>query len=449
VLTLRAATAAEAVETLKGPPVHILFVDHLAPGVEATDFVGHALRLRPSPLVIALALADAPSRTDLIRAGVFDLLSKPLSVPSLRLLVHRALRQLDLLDELSRLREELQSREGYDRIVGRSAVMTRLREQVERLAATDLSVWFAGEEGTGKELAARTLHALSSRTEQPFIVVNCAGLSELAWEGEWLRAEPGESEGASGILEQAAGGTIYLEELTELPLELQERLLAVLERGAIGGARAGEPAPEIRLLAGSRRDPIRAMEQHRLLEGLYHRLAQAQLDLPRLSERTEDIPLLARHFVSRIGEINHLDPLQISPEALALIEQYAWPGNVQELRNAVEHAVILAVDGTIRPTDLPDRTRTGAAGAAAPERRDVSGLKFRDAKREVVEQFERSYLSQLLEQHWGNVTSASQQAGMLRSALQRLLRKYGLKSADFRKARRTPRPPGPRKPPVD
>jgi DNA-binding NtrC family response regulator len=271
----------------------------------------------------------------------------------------------------------------------------------------------------------------------------------MAWEGEWLRADPGESEGANGILEQAAGGSIYLEELTELPLELQESLLQVLERGSIGGARASEPAPEIRLLAGSRRDPIRAMEQHRLLEGLYHRLAQAQLDLPRLSERTEDIPLLARHFVSRIGEINHLDPLQISPEALALIEQYAWPGNVQELRNAVEHAVILAVDGTIRPTDLPDRARTGAVGAAAPVRRDVAGLKFRDAKREVVEQFEQAYLSQLLEQHWGNVTSASQQAGMLRSALQRLLRKYGLKSADFRKARRSPRPLASRKPPVD
>jgi DNA-binding NtrC family response regulator len=176
-----------------------------------------------------------------------------------------------------------------------------------------------------------------------------------------------------------------------------------------------------------------------LAEGLYRRWNSFSIAFPRLKQRREDVPLLARHFVTTIGEINHLPPITIEAEAMTLLRNYDWPGNVQELRNSIEHAVILASGGTIAGADLPDRIResesvtTGLKAGSGNSRG-----RFRDGKRKVVEAFEQAYLSELLDRHQGNVTSASQQAGMLRSALQRLLRKYGFKSADFRRRRTSP-----------
>lgn len=205
------------------------------------------------------------------------------------------------------------------------------------------------------------------------------------------------------------------------------------------------------MLLGSRRDPRRAVEDGRLERALYAELSPSTLFIPPLRERAEDIPLLAHSFLDTIVEINRLPPIRFSAEALGLLQGYSWPGNVQELRNAVEHAAILATDGIVGPHDLPDRVRDAPDehGAAAGSPRRLTARRFRDVKREVVESFERAYLCDLMEQHGGNVTSASQQAGMLRSALQRLLRKYGLKSAEFRRRRRAPKPSEAQHPRVD
>jgi DNA-binding NtrC family response regulator len=266
-------------------------------------------------------------------------------------------------------------------------------------------------------------------------VVDCESSRAEDWHRQWIGTAAAVPSGSS-VAHQAAGGTIYLDRVTSLDVPRQEELLTAIGDWPASGGSGQVPAP--RLLAGSRVDPGSAAAQGWLIEPLLERLSGASIRMPALRERIEDIGLLTHHFVAAIREINQLPPLTVSADALRLLERYRWPANVRELRNAVEHAVILAAEGSIRPQDLPDKIREEQP-ATPTGVRHAAGERFRDAKRAVVDSFEHAYLSDLLERHGGNVTSASQHAGMLRSALQRLLRKHGLKSAEFRTAHATKR----------
>jgi len=425
-----ASSAAETMDALSTRPVRIIVVDTETPGVDVAQLIGHASQLSPSPVVIAVA-PDHVERQALELVGdvVFDVLPRPIDEARLQATIRKALGHQALLEEVGRLRQDLQSREGYHGLVGRSEQMERVREVLTRLAAGDGPVWFHGEAGTGKELAARTLHVRSARAEKSFVVVSPAIIGP----------DGGDEEGSDddlplprALLDRARGGTIYLEDVPALTPETQARLLAGLDRVGQGGF-------DVRVLSASSLDPGTLADEGRLINALRVRLAGETLALAPLRERASDIPVLARYFVSTICAINHLEPIQLSPEALEALRRDRWSDNVQGLREAMEQAVILCEGGRIRPGDLPDRLR-GARKTAAPAGGppvDDSARRFREAKRDVVEAFERSYLRRLMERYSGNVTAASQQAGMLRSALQRLLRKYGLKSADFRAARRT------------
>jgi two-component system nitrogen regulation response regulator NtrX len=304
--------------------------------------------------------------------------------------------------------------------------MARLRERIEALARESRSVWFHGEGGSGKELAARTLHARSGRAASRFALCSCAGLDASNW-SERLGLDETDDPRDDGFLARAAGGSLYLEDVPRLARDLQSRLRDLLERPAVRTL-------DLRVLGSSGTDPDTLVEQGRVVESLRAHLGHETVSLPPLRERTEDIPLLARHFVRTIAAINELPPIRVAPGALHLLERYRWPENVQELRDALERAVILSTDGTIRPDDLPPRVREAVSSAAAmPASEELPLRPFRDAKRDIVESFERGYLQTLMERHRGNVTAASRRAGMLRSALQRLLRKHGLKSETFRR----------------
>jgi len=426
VMVLGAGSVAEAREFLKSRPIGILMVDFATPGMEELDLFTRGRELQHAPTLVGIVPdGDRERGTGLMRSGAFDILFTPVDESALQRVVHRALVQHETRELLRRSRQELQSREGYHGLVGRSAVMERLRERLRELGPTGASVWFIGEHGTGKELAARSLHGLSAAADAPFVVVPCSELSGRGWDERWF--------GPDGLLAQAEGGTLYLEEIPALAPELQELLLAVLSPGPERDPRA------VRFVGSSHLDPSEAIEQGRLLGEIPPAMGGESLVLPPLRERADDIALLARHFISAICEINYMRPLQLVPEAAALMERYRWPQNVQELRNAMEQAVILSTDGRISPRELPDGIRESGALQARPAAVAVEGVSirgFRAAKREIVEIFERGYLRELMQRHGGNVTAASQQAGMLRSALQRLLRKYQLKSADFRERRR-------------
>lgn len=424
-----ANNGAETIKALDSRSVRLIVGDLETPGVDARAVISYATRCDPVAPIVALTSTDLFDSESVLGRAAFDVLGKPIDPRRLDLVIRRLRLHLTLLDDLRALRENVQSRDGLHGIVGRSSQSERVRQNVARLAGSESPVWFWGEPGAGKKLAGRTLHRQSNRAASSFAVLQCAGLSARPWRTQ-LGVDASDTPLAGGVLAKLEGGTVYLEDLPALDPGFQETLLSVLRPVDVAGR-------NIRVLASSTVDPQSLVEQGRIPETIHARLASETVYVPPLRERVEDIALLARHFIAAICAINHLPPMQLAPDALELLERHRWVDNVRGLRNAMEQAVILSNDDRIHPGDLPDEVRDplSAAPPGAPGRAPHP-LPFREAKREVVERFERSYLGDLMQRHGGNVTAASQQAGMLRSALQRLLRKHGLRSAEFRQKHR-------------
>ncbi len=343
--------------------------------------------------IAAVAVATPQEALDLLRAhplavviAVVGAEPKPIS-------------QAALL-ELCRLRAGDGVAAMLPHIQGRTQAAETLRRRVSELAARRVPVLFWGEAGSGRRHAARCLHALSNETD-PFASLPA---------GDWTA-----SKAALG----AARGTAFLASLEHLAWQAQESLAALLASGKTG--------PRVAASIGV--DPHRAMEDGRLSRALFSAFSGTIVSVPPLRERRADIAVLVRAFIDELRTLNRLPEIAVAPEAMAALERALWPGNLTQLRGAVESAVMLASDGTVRLTDLPEHVLGGATGAESSARAD---RRFRDAKRVVVDAFERSYLEDLLKRNGGNVTSAAEQSGMLRSALQRLLRKHEIHSADFR-----------------
>jgi DNA-binding NtrC family response regulator len=381
---------------------------------------------------IALLPAEAPIHTR--GRGFFDALRKPLQRERVHLAVERARAHLDTLEELIRLREESRSWTKSARLAGRSEAMERLRESVGRIAATDANTLFVGEPGTGKELAARVVHELSARRKHPFVSVECSGVPAGRLEAELFGGATDEVGRATGSVEGARGGVLFLNDVADLAPALQDRLVRVVAEPT--AARSMEPGP--RFLSATRHDLGRAVEEGRFHEDLYRGLAAEIVHVPPLRERPGDATHLARRFIEGICEMNDLPPMGLSAEAQVQLERYDWPGNIEELRQAVEQAALVTPGGTIQADHLPEAVRRSFEALESSEH--GVGRRFRDAKRVMVESFEKSYLQDLMERQHGNVTAAAEEAGMLRSALQRLLRKYDLRSSEFRRTRASKAP---------
>lgn len=431
-----ASNGRETMKALDSRPVRLIVGDLDTPGVDARAVVSYAARCDPLAPIVALASSERDVDVEsLVGRTAFDVLCKPVDPRRLDLVIRRVKLHITLLEDLRALRENLQSRDGLHGIVGRSPQCERVRQSVTRLAVSESPVWFWGEPGTGKKLAGRTLHRQSNRAGSAFAILQCAGLSARPWRTQ-LGVDASDTPLAGGVLAKLEGGTVYLEDLPALDPGFQTKLLSVFRPADGAGG-------NIRVLASSTVDPQSLVEEGRIPESIHARLASERVFVPPLRERAEDIPLLARHFIAAICAINQLPAMQLAPDALQLLERHRWEDNVRGLRDAMEQAVLLSHDERIRSSDLPDAVRESGAGASvgAPGRGPLLPS-FREAKRDVVERFERSYLGDLMRRHGGNVTAAAQQAGMLRSALQRLLRKHGLRSAEFRRKHRAPVPEG-------
>jgi DNA-binding NtrC family response regulator len=312
--------------------------------------------------------------------------------------------QRSILEALCLLRQQDGAEPGRRRIQGSSDASQALRQRVQELAGLPGPVLFTGTAGSGRRYGARCLHDLGSGAE-PFVVVDPADRAAL-----------------DAAL--AGRGTVFITSIESVPWPVQEALAAALKGQVVGP----------RIMASIGTDPRKAAEEARLAPALLAAFEGSVVHVPALRERRSDIAMLVKSFVEELRRLNHLAPITVAPEAFSLLEGYAWPGNVDQLRHAVESAVIVAADGTIRAKDLPDFVRAEGRTDGPAARR------FRDAKRSVVEAFERAYLEDLLGRHSGNVTGAAETSGMLRSALQRLLRKHALHSADYRL--RAPGPSG-------
>jgi two-component system nitrogen regulation response regulator NtrX len=371
-----------------------------------------------------------------IQQGAYDFIEKPFKADRLLLVVARALEAARLQREVS----ELKLRAGAENeLIGVSAAAAQLRQAVERVAPTGSRVLLQGPAGSGKEVAARMLHARSRRADGPFVALNCATLAPARFEEELFGLEAGSDPVANprraGVLERAHGGTLLLDEVGDMPQETQGKIVRALqEQGFVRIGGAARVQVDVRVLATTSKDLQAEIAAGRFREDLYYRLAVVPLRIPPLRERREDIPALARHFMARSIETSGMPPREISEDTLAAMQAYDWPGNVRELRNLIDWLLIMAPGDqreAIRPDMLPPQV-----GAAAPAvlKLDRSSEIMTLPLREARELFERQYLEAQLLRFGGNISRTANFVGMERSALHRKLKFLGVSSAEDRAA---------------
>lgn len=456
---LRARSYEEALAAPNRAEPDILLIESNASGADAPSLIGEIKRSWPQAEIILTAGFDAlPQAIAGVKAGAFDLLLKPFeSLERALLTIEKAGQHRRLKERLFALEEELSTRRPVQDIVAQSPKMRRVLRLVEVAAPSPANVLLSGENGTGKGRIARLLHDRSPRRERPFISVHCGALSEPFLEHELFGARSGAFPGAKdrpGLLEAADGGTFFLEAIEELPPALQAKFLSFLQTGQtrrFGDASA--KSVDVRVIAATRLDLAEVRRAGALREDLYRHLNVLPIKLPPLRERKEDIPLLAAHFLKKHGRILGKAPRGFTSDAILLLQQHPFPGNVRELESLLERALLVCEGDVLTEEDLafawemadeaPPEVRGAerqSAGRApthlADPPRDAAPsedgqLSYTEAKQRALESFDRSYLTSLLFHAGGNVSVASRQAGLDRSNFRRLLRRYGLDPRSF------------------
>lgn len=426
----------KALELLQRHRPDIVLTDLVLPDIDGMELVREARALDPRLLIIMITgFATVDSSIEAIRAGAYDYIPKPFTATQLQILVGRAANQVRLARDNERLRGALRERYSLRNMVGASKPMQELFSLVHKVAPTDASVFIRGESGTGKELIARAIHETSGRSGGEFVGVNCAAFPDNLLESELFGHEKGAFTGAEarrrGLMEVASGGSFFLDEVCEMDLDLQAKLLRVLQERKIRRVGGEDEIPiDIRVIAATNRDPEDAVREGVLRQDLYFRLNVVPIAIPPLRDRHADIPLLSELFLRRYAEQYDRDgdrPLRFAPEVIHAFEAYDWPGNVRELQNVVERLVSLATPGQeIDTADLPEQLpRLG--GPSASELAADLDQPFHDAKERAIEVFERAYLTTLLNKHEGNISQSARAAGIDRKTIHRLMRKHGLR----------------------
>ncbi len=437
-----AADGTQALALLAGREFDVVVTDIQMPGADGFAVLREVKQRAPdTEVVLVTAYASIPKAVEAIKEGAYDYLSKPFDPDEVALLVARALEQRRRGKEAAGLRARLATAPGLHGLLGASAAMRSLHTLLSQVAARDLTVLLTGETGTGKELAARAVHAESPRKAKPFVAVNCGALPADLVESELFGHAKGAFTGATmakaGLFEEAHGGTLFLDEMGDLPLPVQVKLNRALQEKEV--RRVGTTVPvkvDVRVVAATHRELAAEVAAGRFREDLYYRLNVVTVRLPALRERREDIPLLAMHFLARAGR-PELEGF--APEALRALTAYAWPGNVRQLENAVARAVAVAQGRRIGVDDLPPElrgVRAADAGGAQVGRipaEALAKLPYREAVDSARDTVSREYLSALMQEFGGNVTHAAERAGMERESLHRLLKRYGVRSDDFKR----------------
>ncbi len=354
---------AESLSFIDKPEVEVVLADVQLPDGSGIDLVKHAKEKGIAvPIVIMTGHASIEDAVTAIQLGAENYLTKPVEPPKLRLLLEHILEKQEMKEEVASLRKQLRKAGTVGALVGRAGSMQQLYTLIERVAITDASVFITGESGTGKTLIAKTVHEYSRRRKKPFVVVNCAAIAPTLIESELFGHEKGSFTGANaqrrGYFEEAYGGTIFLDEITELPIELQGKLLRVLEENKIrrvGGNQ--ELEINVRLITATNRDPKLAISDGKLREDLYYRINIFPIHAPSLRERAEDVPFLAQMFLEKLCEEENQACAGFEPRVLDVLRAYEWPGNVRELRNVVNRALIISRNDRILVDCLPDYLR--------------------------------------------------------------------------------------------
>lgn len=404
----------------------VVLTDLRMQGTSGTQLCERMVQNRPDvPVIVMTAFGSMESAVSAIRAGAYDFVTKPLDFDRLTLTLNRAASHRQLKRQVRLLQEQVaeSQRGGLDDFVGESPVMHRLADQIRRIADSEAAVLITGESGTGKELGAAAIHRLSRRADRPFVAVNCAAMPMALLESELFGHVKGAFTDAhidrEGLFFQADGGTIFLDELGEMPAAMQAKLLRALEQGSarpIGAA--SERSFDVRILTATNRDLESMIEAGTFREDLYYRINVVQIEMPPLRSRGTDVLLIAQHFVDQFSSAANKPVAGVSEPAAGKLMDYDWPGNVRELRNAMQRAVALTRYDRIGVDDLPEKIR-----AHRPRHALIAG----DDPAELLplEEVEKRYIIHVLETVAGNKTTAANLLGMDRKTLYRKLQQYG------------------------
>lgn len=413
-------TAWGSVEAFKKSitPLDLVISDIRLPGLSGLSLLESLKNEDNSPaLLLITAFGSVDQAVDALKQGADDFLTKPLDVEHLLLSVKRILEHRSLQRELKRYRQQ---QKGPGGLVGQSPSMRKLYDQIERIAPADGSVLITGESGTGKELVAKALHQLSDRAEQSFQAVNCAGIPADLMESEFFGHAAGAFTGAQkkrqGLLKQADGGTLLLDEIGEMPMALQAKLLRVLQEGTIRAVGSDEEETvNVRILAATHQDLEKQVEDGRFRQDLFYRLETFSLRVPPLRERGEDIERLANYFLQQLQKNSDKTVRSISPAALEQLYRYRFPGNVRELQNAIERAFTFSRDDKIAVEDLPQRI---LESAHEPE------VEYA-AEWPTLDEYQNQYIRKVLVYAEGNKSKAAEILGVTRRTLYRWLEQHG------------------------
>jgi two-component system response regulator AtoC len=379
------------------------------------------------PVVVMTAFGSIEMAVRAMRAGASDFLTKPIDLELFAMTLERAITHASLRREVADLRRERRVQTSYGELIGASHAMQAVYEMVERAAPSGASVLISGESGTGKEVLARTITQRSARADGPFIAVNCAALPEALLESELFGHAKGAFTSAhsarEGLLAQAAHGTLFLDEVGELPLALQPKLLRVLQERVMRPVGSDKQvAVDVRLICATNRDLEVAIAERRFRPDLYYRINVIHIALPRLAARGDDVLVLARHFLTRFGRDKPGEPLGLTPDTERALSTYPWPGNVRELANCIERAVVLARGRSVTVEDLPEKVRDYRPQSVRAPSAEPSELV-------ALEEIERRYILHVLEAVHGNKSRAAQVLGLDRKTLYRRLERYGAVAA--------------------
>ena len=417
--------AEKALEIAKEEGIDLALVDLKLAGKNGIEVMQELHQIDPQmPIIILTAYGTIKTAVEAMKRGAYSYLSKPYDYHDLLLQIKNGLERSRLSKEVLRLRNMVEGRYGFENVIGKSEKMKQVLAQLRQAAESESSVYIEGESGTGKGLIAKALHFASSRKDGPFIVINCATIPENLLESELFGYEKGAFTGAArrkkGLFLQADKGTILLDEISEMPLFMQAKLLRVLEEKEFYPLGGEEPVKvDTRLIAASNKKMKEEVKKGCFREDLFYRIYVIPIELPPLRERKGDIPLLAEHCLKKITKDNKKEIKGFSRGVLQKLMLHSWPGNVRELENTIECAVAMATQDVITE-DLILPTQTSDGDRLRP---------LRKAKK----RFERNYIIQLMELTQGNISRAAKLAGKYRADFYALLRKYNLNPEDFRK----------------
>ncbi len=411
-----------ALTMVKQAPVDVVLSDVKMPGLDGLELLKAVKKVTPGTYVaIMTAFGTIDSAVEAMKYGAYDYISKPFKIDEIRILMKKIVEQKALREEVAHLRKEVNRRYEYSNIIGKSRRMQEVFDLLAKVAEGKSTILVYGRSGTGKELVAKAIHYNSPRKNRPFVAVNCSAIPETLLESELFGHMKGAFTGAistrHGLFEEAHGGTLFLDEIGEISPAIQVKLLRVLQERSIkpvGGT--GSKKIDIRLIGATNQNLQEAVREGRFREDLYYRLNVIPIQLPSLKERTDDIPLLARHFVARYSKENNRAGISLSRQTLQILMNYHWPGNVRELENVMERSVILCQGSEITPEDLPPQLIEESLETASDK--DLAHLSLKEV--------EKAHIKRVLESVGGHKMKAAEILQIDRRTIYRKLKSYSL-----------------------